>query len=167
MQEEKWVDIPDIAGYRVSDLGRFRRGRTGKPMLGSINFWGYRVVRLNGKSYTAHILVARAFIGPRPPDHEVNHKDTIKSNNPLSNLEYLTGSQNILHAVRTGLFPIGERRWNSKLTDEIVLGIWNLRRGGIPPVRIAEELKISVSSVCHVVRGRNWKHLRPADWEAI
>ena len=44
-----------------------------------------------------HRVVATAFLGPIPKGKEVNHRDLNKHNNNLSNLEYMTRSQNIKH----------------------------------------------------------------------
>lgn len=46
-----------------------------------------------------HKLVAEAFLGNKPPKHEINHKDGNKSNNHASNLEYVTHKENIRHAL--------------------------------------------------------------------
>ena len=51
-----------------------------------------------------------AFVGPRPALHETNHIDGNKANNALSNLEYVTKSENTIHAVRLGLRPYSNRR---------------------------------------------------------
>ncbi len=70
---------------------------------------GYEQVRLRsgGKSmvYAVHRLVAICFIGPRPEGCGVNHKNGIKTDNRLDNLEYLTVAENTQHAIRTGLRP--------------------------------------------------------------
>ena len=52
-----------------------------------------------------HALVARHFL-PNPYDHkQVNHIDGNKENNHMSNLEWVSASQNIQHALETGLRP--------------------------------------------------------------
>lgn len=54
----------------------------------------------NGQSLrtSIHRVIAFHFIGPCPEGCEVNHKDLDRSNNDISNLEYITHQQNILHA---------------------------------------------------------------------
>lgn len=77
----------------------------------------YNVVNLRreGTSWVApvHILVARAFIQNPNNLPMINHKDGNKRNNNVDNLEWVTCSENNLHALRTGLRsprgnPIGQ-----------------------------------------------------------
>lgn len=69
--------------------------------------WKYPKVRLfsNGRSIekTIHRLVAEAFIPNPLGKTEVNHIDGNKLNNQVENLEWVTRSENELHAFRTGL----------------------------------------------------------------
>lgn len=65
--------------------------------------WRYKKVKLtNGKTFKVHKLVALTFMG-NPDGLTVNHIDGDKSNNHVDNLEYVTQSENMLHAHRTGL----------------------------------------------------------------
>ena len=115
--EEIWKDIPGYEGqYQVSNLGRVKslpRNVPGKN--GSIRHLpgkllspadndsdGYKFVMLTKNSKSTHMLVHRlvatAFI-PNPENKpQVNHKDCIPSNNELSNLEWSTQSENMVHA---------------------------------------------------------------------
>lgn len=52
-----------------------------------------------------HILVAEAFIGPRPKNADVCHYDDDKSNNAVENLRYGTRSENVHDSVRNGTHP--------------------------------------------------------------
>jgi hypothetical protein len=68
---------------------------------------GYEVVNLSGisknKQKYVHFLVAQAFIGERPNRYTINHKDGIKTNNHVTNLEYVTYAENNQHAIDMGL----------------------------------------------------------------
>jgi hypothetical protein len=96
----------------VSDIGRVRRvaggpgavaGRILKTRIGPK---GYRLVSLcvQGKKHhrTVHSLVAGAFLGSRPPGHEVCHSDSDSLNNCSGNLRYDTPSGNKLDQVKAG-----------------------------------------------------------------
>ena len=63
-----------------------------------------------------HRIVGKAFLGETPPGMNTNHMNGRKSCNRLSNLEYVTLSENQQHAVRTGL----QKR---KLTDADVRSV--------------------------------------------
>lgn len=64
---------------------------------------GYIYYKMNNCAVPAHQIVASHFHGDRPPGLTVNHKDGNKTNNRFQNLEYVTRSENTLHAISSGL----------------------------------------------------------------
>ena len=90
---EIWKTIKDFPNYSVSNTGHVRNNDTGK-ILKPLNLNGYCQVGLhynnNHKKCLIHRLVAQAFI-PNPNNYPiVNHKDEIKNNNCVENLEWCT-----------------------------------------------------------------------------
>ena len=87
--------------YSVSDDGHVRNDRTGHILKMHEMNRGYLDVLLcnNGISQnkTVHRLVAEAFIPNPECKPQVNHKDGNKKNNYVSNLEWVTNSENQLH----------------------------------------------------------------------
>lgn len=63
----------------------------------------YLAVSMYDKGRRVHSIVASVFLGERPKDKVVNHKDGNKVNNVPENLEYITNTENIHHAIAMGL----------------------------------------------------------------
>jgi hypothetical protein len=101
-RKEIWRPHPAIPKLMISNRGAVQfRDRHHKPRPHKT--WDYHQIRINGKGYQVHRLVAETFIGPIPPLYVVNHKDGNKSNNSTENLEIVTQMENMRHARRTGL----------------------------------------------------------------
>jgi hypothetical protein len=106
--DEKWeyTKFTDLINIKVSDYGRVQYS-SGQISYGSKNPLGYMKTQLqqinggNPKGYFVHQLVMLVFKG-EANGRFVNHIDSCRHNNKLSNLEYVTAEQNILHAVATG-----------------------------------------------------------------
>lgn len=87
---------------------------------------GYIHIRLHKdttqKQIGIHRVVALTFLEKPSFKCEVNHKDGIKSNNNVENLEWITRSENIKHAFKLGLRQrlIGELNPNYKHGNNIV-----------------------------------------------
>lgn len=109
-QKEIFRPIPEYVGlYEVSNFGNVKslKSRHNKIIVlkKGVDLSGYEIVTLcrNGvhKTKTVHRLVLSAFLGIS--DKNVNHIDGNKKNNCVENLEYVTKSQNTLHAIKLGL----------------------------------------------------------------
>lgn len=148
--------------YEISDLGRARRGgRILSPQLSR----GYAMLsvalgkRNKRRLVSIHREVAALFIGPPPAGHEVNHKDGDKLNNAATNLEYLTKSDNTLHAYRIGLMQNGSGRPGAKLTEDQARAIRQTYcKGIISYATLAKQFNVSERLVRQIVSGKKWKH---------
>lgn len=91
---EIWKQIPDLPGYSVSNKGRIKKDSTGKIMVQSKN-GGYCRITI---SKHVHRLVAQAFLGESEDNSKcwVDHIDGNRSNNDVSNLRWVTPSENAL-----------------------------------------------------------------------
>ncbi len=103
-----WKTIEGFPNYQVSDAGEIMSCKFGKKIILKPRIRsGYSCVVLcqNGErsDCDVHRLVLGAFIGECPEGSEANHLDGNKPNNRLDNLEWVTPSENMLHAYRNGL----------------------------------------------------------------
>lgn len=87
--------------YEFSNLGRVRNTKINKIVKGVPNSNGYlRICNTRTKTRIfIHREVARLFLGECPVGYIVNHKDGNRLNNAVENLEYITKSDNALHAT--------------------------------------------------------------------
>ena len=95
--------------FEISNNGQLRNIKTETIYKQTINKKGYCQVcvslgsRSKKKIFRIHKAVAETFISNPENKQEVNHKDGDKSNNNVSNLEWVTASENIQHAYQNGL----------------------------------------------------------------
>lgn len=132
--KEQWKDIADFDNYEVSDLGRVRNKKT-KKILKPRNYpngYVYFTLYKDGDYITqynrmGHRLVAETFI-PNPNNYpEVNHKDEIKENNNVENLEWISHQDNIDYSLAkpVGQYDLGGnliKIWKSAAETERTLG---------------------------------------------
>lgn len=95
-----WKTVSQFPSYSVSDTGLVRNDKRGNVLVPSVNTGGYLYVQFydNGRHKTKYIhsLVAEAFL-PKPDYAEqVDHIDGDKKNNRVSNLRWVTVSENRL-----------------------------------------------------------------------
>jgi len=99
--EEVWKTIEGFPKYQVSTFGNVRNVERNKLMR-LTKKGGYNLVDLThdeiSKSFRVHRLVAMTFIENPENKLEVNHKDKDKLNNNVSNLEWNTRKENMIHA---------------------------------------------------------------------
>ena len=104
----KTVDVKDYEKYyTISENGDVFSKRRGKLMKASDNgLYNYLTVHLsNGygsKHHYVHRLVIEHFAGPCPEGKECHHIDHNSENNDISNLEWVTHSENILRSFTEG-----------------------------------------------------------------
>lgn len=163
---DEFVSIPGYPNFEINKLGEVRHkinmrvkkqhlSKAGYPMLGISDASGWWT-----EAYV-HRLLAITFI-PNPHGlPTVNHKDGVKTNNSLGNLEWCSYHENNTHARRTGLCDNrGERNGTAKLRESEVIEIIGLLKSGKGQREIAEMFGVTRGCVQAIHRGLNWRYLQ-------
>lgn len=176
---ERWKPIRQFeCQYEVSSWGRIRSVSRMVHRPNSTSFWmvgilrrtplnvnGYPAVslRLNGrlKTFVVYRFVAEAFIPNCDPSKHVNHKDGVKTNTSAINLEWVTRSENVRHAISNGLLvhARGEMNSNAKLTEAKVLEIRRLYSTGVKVSIITKIFKLDYTTIRKVAKRLSWAHV--------
>lgn len=130
---EEWKSVVGYENFfEVSNLGRFRRKGSDKVLKQTLNHGNYFQVgtkphgaKEKAKTFKVHREVAKAFLPNPELKEQVNHKDGNKHNNSVSNLEWVTGHENMRHASVNGLLKPrkGDNHPLMKITDSTVIQI--------------------------------------------
>lgn len=110
----------------------------------------------------AHRLVWQFFEGDIQDGLTINHKDGIKSNNRLGNLEAVSQGDNNRHAfrvIRTRSLE-GENHSRRKLNNNSVIAIRAKRKEGFMLRVLAREFGVSEATISLVCSGKHWDHIR-------
>jgi hypothetical protein len=163
---EIFKDIKGLSGkYQVSNKGRIKsfyvsnKGRIMKPEHRSKRYLciGLRL-DLVKKNYVIHRLVANAFIDNPENKPQINHKDGVKTNNHIENLEWCTKSENMKHSYATGLqVPLrGANNPRSLLNQKQVNIIKAMKGMEIKQKEIAILFNVHSSTVSAIYKNRTY-----------
>lgn len=171
---ENWRPILGLEGqYSVSDLGNVRsedrviiqtndvvKRLKGRPLSILYDTQGYPQVNLGrGKRTLVHTLVLEAFISPRPSGFYARHLNGDKTDNRLENLMWDTLPNNQRDKIDHGTHNAGIAHYRSKLTEDNVRTIRNLRKQGLSYSEIASQFSITEGAIKDICYRRNWKHV--------
>lgn len=151
----EWKLIEEFPNYEVSEAGDVRRLDTGL-ILKPVSDRGYQLYRLyrDGErpAIRGHILVLKAFVGPKPfEDAEGCHDDGNRGNNRYTNLRWDTRTANMGDRVRHGTAKTYPRAM-ARRTPEVDAEIKRLRRVGLSLREVSKIVNVSMSAVSRVSR---------------
>jgi len=167
---ETWKGIPIAPNYEVSDQGNFRKIKPSKtgPKTGPTPYIGNRGYELVGltvdgkkKTFSVHRLVMLAHIGESC--QQVHHKNGIKTDNRLDNLEYATPAQNRWNGTVAidKQYARGDSHPNSKLNQHQVEAVHALRSLNWSAPKIAEVMGCTSTNIYYILKGKGWGHVAP------
>lgn len=157
------VNVFNANGYKADlELGKIY-GPKGNELKPSKTDNGYYTVNVNNKRTKVHRLILMTATNSDGNGLQVNHKDGDKSNNKVSNLEWVTAKQNVAHAeyykLRTHIQT--KVRKDRKLTDEEVLTIRNLINKGLGTRDIKKVCpNANPKNVYAIKNNRNYKSVK-------
>ena len=116
----------------------------------------------NGKRYkeNIHRLVAKYFIDNPNDLPQVNHIDGNKHNNDVSNLEWVTPRENVIHSYDTHLNHSGEKNRLSCASDEQIHHVCRLLvENKLTLKEIVDATGTTIRVVKHVLRRDSWTRI--------
>lgn len=169
--EEIWKDIKGFEGlYQVSNFGEVkslpRNGTILKPrtLVGFIDDLGYHQVVLTSKKVhkKIHRLVALAFI-PNPENKPcVNHKNRIRTDNRVTNLEWCTYKENTTHSFANGHKAKSKSdHAGSKISELESEIIQECLLNDFKRTDIARYFRICVTTINNIAKNKHWTNYRP------
>lgn len=170
MKDIKYSKIkPNL--YAIEEDGRVWSKYAKKYMKISLDKDGYSTISLkNNRNGYSHFGIHRLLMIAFKPidnmeDMQVNHIDGNKSNNDLSNLEWVTCEENLKHARDNNLnVTFGQKginHPNNKISEKEAKKIIELNKKGYTPKEILKEVPNATKNIINsIIHNRTWKHLK-------
>ena len=128
---ERWKKVPTLESISVSSLGNVKIN--GKLIRPKVSNTGYFVIEYEDKIFYVHRLVAKAFLKHNLERYEtIDHIDSNRRNNALSNLEIVSEDENRMRAAANIMKPEFEAldlpNWSIRIKNERGMEFKSLQR---------------------------------------
>ena len=145
----------NLQGYAFDPNRGIVIGKRGKS-VGRVCARGYIEIHDRNNTFRAHRMIWQYVHGPIPEGMEINHKNGIKTDNRIENLELVTRSENALHASKLGLTNYScERNGRAKLSNEEAIVI---RASKEKSTDLAAAFGVTVQTIQRIRSGRGWRN---------
>lgn len=164
LEGEEWRPVVGYEGqYEVSNMGRVRsighyrlfkdgtkryykgqllKNQEARFHKSQVTNSCYSLVTINRKPKKVHLLVAEAFLGPKPNGNDVLHLNGIKSDNRVCNLKYGTRLENMVSS-----YSYGGKMPRGVFDIKTVLSIRRRLDSGESARKIAREYKVASTTI--------------------
>jgi len=113
------------------------------------------------RTYKVHRLVALAYLPLVEGKTIINHKNGIKTDNRVENLEWTTHKENTSHAFKLGLQTVvrGDAHWKSTMTEATISDMRRRYRRGETKASLARAFGVSSGHAGKICDGEVWQHI--------
>lgn len=151
--------------YYITEKGEFysfcayqRKGKMEKRKVSLNKKRGYVYARTNSGNYQVHRLVASAFIDNPESKYTINHKNGIKTDNRVENLEWATMKENVEHSIKNGTTKqMRKNEGNIKYTNNQCKHVIKRVKSGMKYKEAGKIYNMPYSTVAHLARGSRRK----------
>ena len=155
-----WHPFPRDPDYVVSPCGKIRSLKSDRVLAQFKNNRGYPTVGITTKgkqkTYFVHRIVAETFLYRDENRTDVNHINGIKEDNSISNLEWVTKSQNVRHAIETKLIDRSKTRYKRKIPRVLRLNALALLLSGSSIKDVMKKTGLLKDYLGKLSRGNFW-----------
>jgi hypothetical protein len=161
-----WKPVKNFPKYEVNELCDVRNKKTGKfriPVKRKDGYFQLKLMTSNTefKMMLLHRILAEAWIDNPEFKPYMNHKNGIRSDNRLENLEWCTPGENMVHAFRVikTKSSVGVKNSRAILTPKEVKAIRMVRDTPATKRILAIKYGVAESTVNNIMKHRIWKHI--------